>query len=102
MGRFGNAGLEHTHTNTATTTVDNLKVNTRVSTDNPLGVTLGGSGVNTLGDLMVSGTALITRNLTVNGNLSATNVYAKDQIADKLLEMQGANSNSFKNLPLVR
>ena len=45
---------------TGTATVDNLKVVTGVSSDNPLGLTLGGSGVNTLGGLTVNGTALIT------------------------------------------
>ena len=45
---------------TGTATVDNLKVITGVSTDSPLGLTLGGSGVNTLGGLTVNGDTLLT------------------------------------------
>ena len=62
--------------------MNNLKVNASLYTDDPLGLMLGGAGVNTLGDLTVGGTALIT------GNLTAPNVYSKDETNDKLAERQ--------------
>ena len=67
---------------TGTATVNNLKVNASLYTDDPLGLMLGGAGVNLLGGLTVGGTALIT------GNLTAPNVYTKSETNDKLAERQ--------------
>ncbi len=53
-----------------------------MGTDNPLGLTLAGVGVSTLGGLTVNGTALITEDLT------APNVYTKDETDVKLAERQ--------------
>ncbi len=66
---------------TGLTTVSDLKVLTGVSTDNPLGLVLGGSGVSTLGTLSVNCDTLITSNLTVNGPIVGysmqSNAYVK-------------------------
>jgi hypothetical protein len=68
-------------TMTGLTTVSDLKVLTGVSTDNPLGLVLGGSGVSTLGTLSVNCDTLITSNLTVNGPIVGysmqSNAYVK-------------------------
>ena len=45
----------------------NLLVGVGVSTTNPLGLVLGGSGVSTLGNLTVNGDVLATGNLAVSG-----------------------------------
>jgi hypothetical protein len=55
---------------TGTATVDTLNVITGLRTNNPLGITSVGGGLNTLGGLAVNGSALITEKLTVNGTIN--------------------------------
>jgi hypothetical protein len=66
--------------------VADLKVANGVSTDNPLGLTLGGSGVNTLGGLTVNGDATTTGSATIAGPVLVSK--ASDHLTQTILNTQ--------------